>query len=231
MTRLVVLQPGYLPWLGYFDQVDRADIFVHYDDVQFDKQGWRNRNRIKTPQGPQWLTVPVLHRHKSSQPICEVEIDDRVPWARKHLQAIEQNYAGAPFLEPTLAELAEVLERPWQLLAELDIALSELLCRRLGVAAQFHRASSLGLAGERSERLIAMCRHFGAEGYLSGDAARDYLDLDGFARAGVAVEWQDYRHPSYSQLHGAFESHLSILDLLLNEGPGSLEILRSGRPS
>src|SRR5688500_843131 len=118
MKTLAVLQPGYLPWLGYFDQMMRADVFVHYDDVQFDKHGWRNRNRIKTASGVAWLTVPVLHKGLGEQPIHEVSIHHDAPWQRKQIATIRQAYAHAPFLDRYLPELEQLLEQRWDLLVD-----------------------------------------------------------------------------------------------------------------
>ena len=221
---LVVLQPGYLPWLGFFDQMRRSDIFVFYDDVQFDKHGWRNRNRIKSPTGPYWLTVPV-RRERLGQRISEVLIDNRQPWARKHAGAIRQFYAGAPHLKRYLPELEALLRRRWELIADLDIALVEQMCAWLGLRTQTARSSLLSVGGERTERLLNLCLHFGATRYLTGDAAKDYLDVDLFARHNIEVEWQAYKHPVYTQQHGEFVPYLSALDLLLNCGDESAAIL------
>lgn len=223
---LVVLQPGYLPWLGFFDQMQRADVFVYYDDVQFDKHGWRNRNRVKGPDGaPHWLTVPVLHSGRNWPSILEVEIDNRTPWARKHVGTLRQFYRRAPFLDRYLPTLEETLRQGWTRLVDLDVAVTELICGWLGLSRPTLRASRLGIVGKQSERLLAMCRHVGAARYLSGDSARDYLDLDLFAQHGVTVEWQDYVHPVYPQQHRTFVSHLSIVDLVFNCGEESLAIL------
>jgi hypothetical protein len=230
VTTLVVLQPGYLPWLGYFDLMHRADVFVHYDDVQFDKHGWRNRNRIKGPKGPLWLTVPVRHSGRAGQPILEVEIDDRQDWRRKHLASIGQLYARAPFLPTLLPRLQGVLGEPYARLVDLDLALAGWLATELGIDTACHRASKLGIGGERNDRLLNLCRHFGATRYLSGNAAKDYLDIPRFAAAGIEVVWHDYAHPTYPQLHGAFASHLSVLDLLLNIGADSLARLSGRQP-
>lgn len=223
--RLVVLQPGYLPWLGFFDQLCRADVFVYYDDVQYDKHGWRNRNRIKTQSGPQWLTVPVLHHGRGLPRILEVEIDRRQPWARKHVASLRQAYARAVPAAQYLPELEEMLCRPWERLVDLDIALVDVMCRWLGLSRRVERASQLGIPGERSERLLRICQHFGARTYLSGSAAKAYLDTALFERSGIAVEWQDYVHPVYRQLHGDFVPYLSAIDLLLNYGDESRSVL------
>jgi hypothetical protein len=221
LTTLVVLQPSYLPWLGYFDQMRKADIFVWYDDVQFDKNGWRNRNRIKSPKGPLWLTVPVRHKGRTFQPINAVEIDNRQSWRRKHLLSVEQLYARAPFSATILPGLAETLNRPWQRLVDLDIATTEWMAEQFSIVTPRYRASQLEVAGDRNGRLIGLCRHFQATRYLSGDSARDYLDVGRFETAGIEVVWHSYQHPHYPQLHGDFVPYLSALDLLLNVGPSA----------
>lgn len=224
---MVVLQPGYLPWLGFFDQVRRSDRFVFFDDVQYDRRGWRNRNRIKGENGePHWLTVPVLH--DGVQRILEVEIDHGRPWARTHLRTIRQLYRRAPFVERYLPELEEVLQRPWERLVDLDLAVIQLMCRWLGVESRFVRSSELPVSGRSSDLLLGICRHLGASRYLTGDAARSYLDVDLFAEHGIDVIWQQYHHPVYPQLHGPFQPYLSALDLLLNCGDESGEILAGG---
>ena len=221
-TTVAVLQPGYLPWLGFFDQLRRADVFVYYDDVQYDKHGWRNRNRIKTQNGPLWLTVPVKASTggASAAPprILDVEIDSRTPWARKHVESVRQAYSRAPHLARYLPALEELLQGKWERLVDLDLACASLMASWLGLARRIERSSMLGITGERSERLVAICRHFNAARYLSGDAAQSYLDLSLFAQHGIQVEWQQYAHPSYPQLHGEFVPYLSALDLILNCG-------------
>lgn len=223
---LVVLQPGYLPWLGFFDQMQRADVFIYYDDVQFDKHGWRNRNRVKGPDGAaHWLTVPVLHSGRNWPAICEVEIDNNAPWGRKHVGTLRQFYGKAPHLDRFFPALEAVLQQPWTRLVDLDLAATSLICGWLGLERETLRASELGIAGKRSERLLALCQHVGATRYLSGSSARDYLDVELFRRHGIEVEWQDYVHPVYPQLHGAFLPYLSIVDLLFNCGGESFSIL------
>jgi hypothetical protein len=226
---LVALQPGYLPWLGFFDQMRRADVFVYYDDVQFDKHGWRNRNRVKAPHGPYWLTVPVRLSGFGKPLIKDVEIDRTAPWVRKHVGTIKQFYRSAPYLRRYLPELEDVLGRTWERLIDLNLAVAALLCRWLGIASVMALSSRLGIEGERSERLVALCRHFGATRYLSGDAARSYLRVDLFERDGIAVEWQNYAHPTYPQQHGPFVPYLSALDLVLNCGDESATILIGNR--
>ncbi len=225
----VVLQPGYLPWLGFFEQMYRADEFVFLDDVQFDKHGWRNRNRIKGPAGPQWLTVPVRVSGLAQPTIREVEIDPtQARWPAKHLQALRTNYAPCPFFDWLYPEIETVLTQPWMHIAELDIELVARLCEKLGIQRQCHRSSVLGVGNDRCERLIEICRKLDCSHYYSGAAAREYMDLAAFADADITVEFQDYAHPVYPQRYGSFISHLSIVDLLFNCGPKSLGILLEG---
>ena len=228
---LAALQPGYLPWLGYFDQLRRADVFIHYDDVQYDKHGWRNRNRIKSAKGePHWLTVPVLHGGRDWPQVREVEIDARAPWGRKHAGTLRQFYAAAPHFAEYFPALEAFLLRDWRRLMDLDLALVDLLAGFLGIETRTAFSSQLGIPGSGSLRLVEICRHLGATSYLTGDAAKDYLDTAGFASQGIEVVWQSYRHPEYPQLHGAFVPYLSIVDLLFNCGPDSLRILKQGQP-
>ena len=229
--RIVILQPSYLPWLGYFDQLYKSDVFVLYDDVQYDKHGWRNRNRIKTDTGPLWLTVPVLTHGQGLPTNRDARIDTRQPWARKHLQALRVNYAKAPAFGEVFDALEPVLgRRPWTHLIDLNRAVLETLCRLLGLTRSILLSSELNIPGQKTERLIALCRALGAGRYLTGDAASDYLDETRFAANGIRVEYHHYRHPVYPQLHGEFVPYLSVVDLLMNHGRESLGVLvdRSG---
>lgn len=223
--KVVVLQPGYLPWLGFFDQLRSADIFVYYDDVQYDTHGWRNRNRIKTQNGPIWLTVPVRHSGLEQPRILDVEIDGRSTWARKHVASLRQAYAGAPFTRQYIPAIEELLHRPWERLIDLDMAVVDLMAGWFGLQRRIERASLLGIGGDQSERLLNICRHFCASTYVSGAAARDYLDVPLFERHGIQVEWQQYAHPVYQQQHGEFVPYLSAIDVVLNCGNDAAAIL------
>jgi len=224
---LVVLQPSYLPWLGYFDQVRRSDIFVFYDTAAYDKNGWRNRNRIKSEsEPPLWLTVPVKAR--LGQRIKDVQIDNRSAWPKKHVKAIAQNYRHAPHTETYLPELEQLLAKRWECISELAIETTFLLCRWLGLETRFMRASDLPLQGARSERLLNLCLELGASHYLTGESARAYLDVDLFRSDGIEVIWQDYVHPVYPQQHGPFVGYLSALDVLMNCGPASARFVSGG---
>jgi hypothetical protein len=164
------------------------------------------------------------------QRINEVEIADGVPWARKHLQTVEQLYAQSRHRAAYLPELSELLQRKWERLADLDIELSRVMCCWFGLSRPMHRASGLDIHGDRNTRLLALCKYFGADTYLSGDAAKDYLDVGLFEENGVRVVWQSFKHPEYPQLHGDFIPYLSALDLLLNVGDDSPLVLSGGAP-
>ncbi|MEW6278784.1 MAG: WbqC family protein [Candidatus Eremiobacterota bacterium] len=223
--KVVILQPGYLPWLGYFDQMARCDRFVVYDDVQYDRHGWRNRNRIKTSQGVRWLTVPVL---RAERPLIR---DARVgpgSWARRHLMTLQQSHSRAPHAASVLHRLAPLYERPWTFLLDLDLAVCEVLRELLGLKTPLVLASDLKVEGGRCQRLVEMCRRLQADTYLTGRAARAYLDESLFAAQGIRVEYQDYQHPIYPQLHGDFVPYLSVVDLLVNCAPNALQILTGG---
>jgi hypothetical protein len=225
MKTVVVLQPSYLPWLGFFDQMIRSDVFVYYDDVQFDKHGWRNRNKIKSITGPIWLTVPVINSGRHGQKINEVEIYNGTNWARKHITAIRNSYAKAPYVNFYLPQLEDLLMQKWESLLELNLATLHLLSKWIGIHRQIELSSSLEIGGNKSSKLVNICKHFNADRYLSGDAAQNYLDISFFSAEGVKVEWQSFRHPIYNQLHGNFIPFLSIIDLVMNVGQETLEIL------
>jgi WbqC-like protein family len=224
-----VMQPTYLPWMGYFDLVDQADVFVLLDTVAFSRQSWQQRNRILVDGAAQWLTVPV--RHAMGAPIREIAIDTTRPWRRKHWGSLEQAYRRAPFWAEERTHLEPVYEREWALLAELDVSLIRMLATRLGTDTELVLASSLApTSGAREEALVDLCRQVGATTYLSPAGAAAYLDSDApFAAHGIELRFHDYEHPAYPQGSDAFVSHLSVVDLLANVGPGALETIRSGR--
>jgi len=229
--KLAISQPAYLPWLGYFDLIDQVDTFVLLDTVQFEKQSWQQRNRIKTPTGLQWLTVPVLFRGHFGQRILEVEIRDPEFW-RKHQRAIELNYRRALFFEDYFSEVSKIVQRrSASRLMDLNQELISWFCRVLGLSTRILRASELECEGKRSQLLVRLCQALGADYYLSPLGSAAYLlDEAGlFTEAGIEVGFQHYEHPQYRQLFPPFQSHASALDLLFNEGPGSLSILRSSR--
>lgn len=217
--RCAVIQPSYLPWRGYFHQIQKSDVFVFYDDVQYDKHGWRNRNRIKTAMGPRWITVPVRARGAkvTGLPVNQVRIADE-PWAAKHLTTIAQSYAGAPYVDRCLSVIEPHLSRGHDMLAELTIGLTIALAGELRIETEFVRSSDLGVGGAKTERLLAVLERVGATHYISGPSASGYLDESRLTEAGISLEYMTYDYPEYRQLHPPYEPQVSIVDLLAMEG-------------
>jgi hypothetical protein len=217
-------QPQYLPWLGFFHKMLAADVFCYLDSVQYKKNEWQNRNRIRTAAGWQWLTVPVAYRF--GQRIDAVEIDQRTDWRRRHLAALATNYRRAPFFAEVFPILEEALSRPWERIAALNLHLIEGLRGLLGLAGKpAVRASALAASDDPTGRLIDICRALGADAYLAGAGAAGYMDFERFRRAGIRVAVQAFRHPVYPQRFAGFEPNLSVVDLLFNCGPRRAAIL------
>jgi len=220
-------QPQYIPWLGYFDKIASSDVFVFLDNVQFKKNEWQNRNRIKTVEAWQWLTVPVIHRY--TQKICEVKINNTIQWGKKHYNALVTNYSKTPFFKDYLPFLEKTYAQDWKHLADINIHFIRFLVEALGLSeTKFTLASDYETREDRTGRLVDLCKQLGGDIYLSGRDGAKYLNLKEFAEEGLEVRFQDYIHPHYPQLFGDFKPFLSIIDLLCNCGPESLSILRKG---
>lgn len=220
--KCVILQPSYIPWRGVFEQIFKADVFVFYDDVQYDKHGWRNRNRIKTHQGGQWLTIPVHSKGVviESIPIYQVEIAWEQPWAERHWRAIQQAYSKAPYFKEYAPWLEEVYQRRPNRLADFTIPLTVEIACRLGIRhTRFLRSSELNASGQKTDRLIQILTGLGATHYISGPSARSYIEEDKFRAAGIQLEYMEYNYPDYPQLYPPFDPQISILDLLFMTGP------------
>jgi hypothetical protein len=217
--RVAVLQSNYVPWKGYFDIVNDVDEFVFYDDVQFTKNDWRNRNLIKTAAGPKWISIPVGTR--LDRLICEVELPDP-SWAVRHWRQLQESYRRAPFLGHYRPFFEDVyLGRRWRLLSELNQYLVRAIASDLlGVRTTFTDSRAYGATGERLDRLVDIVRKAGATTYVSGPSAKAYVDPQRFADSGVHLVWKDYDgYPEYPQLHPPFTHRVSVLDLLFNVGP------------
>ena len=230
--RIAVSQPTYLPWLGYFDLIDQADTFVLLDNVQFEKQSWQQRNRIKGPTGLQWLSVPVVFRGRLGQRINEVVIRD-AGFPVDHLRAIELAYRRAPFFADYFEEIHAIFDKYTadSLLVDLNIELIRWFCVALGMTTNLVRSSGLNTIGRRSELLVNLLLGLRATTYLAAPGSAGYLleDLPKFTGAGIEVAFHNYMHPEYSQKFPPFIPYATALDLIFNEGSNSLEILRSGR--
>jgi len=222
---VAVHQPQYLPWIGYFDKIRRADVFCYLNDVQYKKNEWQNRNRIKTAQDWQWLTVPVHYRFPEK--INEVQINNTTNWSKKHLQALITNYSRAPYFKAYISIFEDIFSKEWDLISELNIHLIECLRDALQLQEKTTIISSeFDLREEPTDRLIDICKAMGADTYLAGQGAAGYMDMARFEENGLKVITQDVKHPVYPQLFKDFQSHLSIVDLLFNCGPESLKIIR-----
>jgi hypothetical protein len=218
---VVILQPSYIPWRGYFDQIRRADLFIFYDDVQYDKHGWRNRNQIKTAQGKQWLTIPVHSKGVTEgSPIRDVRIDWSKPWAKNHLKALTISYNKSPHFKGYLPLLEQFFSRRDEFLADFTIETTIVLARELGITStQFMRSSELtGIHGQKTDRLVQILKQVGATHYISGPSARDYVEQEKFAAAGITLEYMQYNYPEYPQLHPPFDPFVTVLDLMFMLG-------------
>jgi hypothetical protein len=221
---IAILQSSYLPWKGYFDLMARVDEFVLYDSVQYTRRDWRNRNRIKTPMGLCWLSVPVLSKGQYNAPICDMRVADG-RWALRHWQTIRHAYARAPYFAEyagPLEALYRTLDTPW--LSEINAAFLRLLCAFLGIQTRITSCADYGVAPEldATQRLLSLCEQAGASMYISGPSARDYIRDDVFANAGIGIGYMDYAgYSPYPQLHGSFEHHVSVIDLLFQTGPNA----------
>lgn len=230
--RVVILQSNYLPWRGYFDLIHDADLFVFHDDLQYTKNDWRNRNRIKTPAGPAWLTIPVgTDEHRR---IDEVLLPPDRAWAQRHWRLLQTHYGAAPHFERYASFFRDVYtHRTWTRLAELNQFLITTIARDfLGLGTAFTTSSRFGLASRKQERVIDLLKATGARTYLSGPAARDYLEPERFQAEGIALEWKDYSgYPEYPQFHPPFEGAVSIVDLLFHTGPAARDYIWGWRPA
>jgi len=226
---VAVHQPQYLPWLGYFDKMRRADGFCFLDNVQYKKNDWQNRNRIKAAQGWQWLTVPVHYRFP--QKINEVTINNSVKWGKKHLQALISNYNRAPYFKQSLDIFEAVYSETWESLSDLNIILIKRLSTALGLdQIPTVKASDYDLREDPTDRLIDICSALNADTYLSGQDGVKYMDMAHFKQNDIQVVLQDFKHPVYPQIFEGFQTHMSVIDLLFNCGPKSLEKIEEINP-
>lgn len=223
--RIVILQPGYLPWLGFFDQMYQSDTFIIYDDVQYDKHGWRNRNRIKAAQGIQWLSVPVLTKGQEKPANREIKIDNTKNWRKKHLMSINQNYSKTPYFKDCYYDIEKIILEKTNFLFELNMRLIYYFIEKLNIKRKILFSSALSIAGEGTQRLIDISHYLKADEYLTGDSAKNYIDERLFVENNIKLIYHNYQHPIYNQRNGDFTPYLSIIDLLFNHGQNSLKIL------
>jgi len=224
---LTAHQPVYLPWLGLFHKIAMSDTFIHFDQVQYLPKDYMNRNKIKTDSGSLWLTVPVLRKGYRDLKTSEIKINNSIDWQKKHLKSISLNYKDAPFFEKYISYFEQTYNQKWDYLTELNEYMLKWFLKQLGISVKFEKASSYDFEGIKSELVLDMAKKLNATQYIFGSLGKDYVNEKNFEDANIKTIFQDYNHPKYQQLHGEFIPHLSVLDLLFNCGPKSLEIIMS----
>ncbi len=226
--KVAILQSNYIPWKGYFDLISSVDHFVLYDDVQYTRRDWRNRNKIKTAHGVQWLTLPVQVKGQYLHKISDIQVAD-TQWCREHWLSLKHSYSRAPQFDLMKDFVAGLYDRAggMQKLSDVNYLFISEICKLLGINTQLHWSSEFTLLDGKSERLLSVCQQLGATEYVSGPAAKDYLDVAMFEQAGVSVSWSDYSgYSEYSQLYPPFDHFVSIIDLLFNTGMGATEHMK-----
>lgn len=215
-----ITQPSYLPWRGFFDLLSRCDVFVWFDDVQYTRRSWRNRNRIKSPDSVRWLSVPVhAQGHQEGLAIREVHIDEATDWRRSHRESLHQAYRKAPHYGEVAPLLDDLYAERFELLADFTIHTTTLLARRLGIGGiRLVRSSELNVSADGTERVVAIMQAVGAKRLVNGPTARAYTDHDLLERNGIEVDYMRYDYPEYPQLHEPFEPSVSVVDLLCMTG-------------
>jgi len=226
---LTAQQPVYLPWLGLFHKIALSDKFCFFDNIQYQVRDWNNRNKIKFANGQSgWITVPVHNRGHREKSYLDLEINNDIPWQRKHWKSIEMNYRNAPYFKFYENDLKKFYDKEWKFLVDLNFEMLLFFLEKLGIKVPVVRMKDFGFKGEKSDLVLDMCVQLGADVYIFGKLGKDYADRESFSKQQIKVLFQDYNHPEYQQLHGNFVSHLSIVDLLMNCGPESYSIIMSG---
>ena len=225
MKKVAILQSNYIPWKGYFDLISYVDEFIIYDDMQFTKNDWRNRNKIKTPQGLNWITIPVgSDNNRRIRDVIFVNND----WRLKHCKTLEANYAKSPFFEEIFSFIKPILmDESLNSLTELNVSLIKSICNYLGILTPITYCWDYGLIEGKTERLVDLCEKSKADVYVSGPAAKDYIDQALFDKSKIQLEWFEYpNYSEYPQLWGEFQHSVSILDLMFNCGKESYKFMR-----
>ena len=228
---LTAHQPVYLPWLGLFHKIALSDTFVYFDQVQYLPKDWMNRNRIKSKNDSIWLTVPVLRKGYRDLKTSEIKINNSIDWQKKHFSSIEFNYKKTPYYDKYIHFFENVFSKKWDFLSELNEYMLRWFIDELGINVKFLKASDLNFEGIKSDLVLDMCKKLNADTYIFGTLGKDYADIQSFDENNIRLVFQEYIHPEYSQSNGNFISHLSIIDLLFNHGPKSLEMILSNNIS
>ena len=228
MKKVVITQSNYIPWKGFFDSVNLADEFVFYDDMQFTRRDWRNRNQIKTKDGVKWLTVPVEVKGKYFQKIKDTTISDP-GWAKNHWDTITHNYSKAEYFKEYKDFFQELyMGKEYVLISDVNTTFTKAICKLLGIETKIRQSDEFELLEEKSERLVDICKKLNATDYYSGPAAKAYMDESKFENENIKIHYFDYSgYPEYRQLHGEFTHAVSIIDLIFNEGPDAKNFMKT----
>ena len=229
---ICIHQPDFLPWLGFFSKIIHSDMFVVGDHVQYRNKGFQNRNRIKTPNGAQWLSVPIIHDW--GQAINKVQILDReqngIFWSNLHLRTLQVNYGKAPYYDNYIGTFEKIYKRGHKLLADINMEFLKAVFEILGIDVQMKKTSEMNLTKSKTELIVEICQTLGADAYLSGLKGAEYMDMNLLEKNRIKIVYNHYEHPTYAQQYTklGFLSNLSVIDLIFNEGPKSPEIIKSG---
>jgi len=228
MKKIAILQSNYIPWKGYFDLINMVDEFILYDDMQYTKRDWRNRNKIQTPQGLKWLSIPVEVKGKYFQKISETKVSDK-DWGKKHWAMIKQNYSKALYFK----EYKNIVEELYmndseEYLSQINYRFIVMICEILGITTKIRWSSEFELISGQTEKLLGICKDCDTDVYISGPSAKDYFDEELAQKESIEVEWMDYSgYKIYNQRSEPFEHGVTVLDLIFNEGPKAKEFMKS----
>lgn len=225
--RVGIIQSCYIPWRGYFDFIKSVDVFIVHDDLQYTKLDWRNRNRIKTPNGPKWLTVPVVGSQSHQTRICDTLISYQQDWITEHVRQLKNNYGRTPYFSYYAEPFFEILSMRYKTISELNVVIMRWLLKILGIQTPIIMSMELDPRGVKTDRVIDLLNKVGATSYLSGPSAKSYLDEQKFIENKIALEYKCYDYEPYEQIYGPFLGEVTILDLLFHKGPSTPEFLTS----
>lgn len=221
--RVLLIQPTYLPWSGYFGMIDKADLFIVYNDVQFVKHSWHQRNRIKTSSGMKWLTVPI--QHGFGQNISDTKVDNKMRWCKKHRKTITYSYSKSPYFNNNFVD--DIYNKNWDLLLDLNLYIIKQVMKFLSIKTKITLSSELSSKGTKTDRIIDILAQVDADEYITQQGTKDYLDLEKFKENNIKLQWFNFEHPVYSQLHGDFVPYMSVIDMLFNcGGKNSISMIR-----
>lgn len=227
LTVVSIHQPGYLPWLGFFKKISSADIFVLLDDVQYEKNGWQNRNKIRTKDGDMWLTVPINSKFETN--LKDVKIDLSSNWQKKHEKAIYLNYVKAKNFNVYWNDFKKIYDSKFEYLVELNVEIIQLLLDKFNIKTKIVFSSEFGISAHSSKKLLEICKHLDADEYLSGIAGKEYLVEDEFIENKIQVKYQNFQHPIYEQVYYPFYPNMAAIDLLYNEGKNAEKVLNESK--